>query len=686
MFAVWLLLAMIGGSLAAKLGTVQNNEAQAWLPSDAESTQALQVAQDHFATRDLTTAVVVYARSSGLTEADRAAVSADASELASVSPTQIPPATFSPDGKAAFLTIGVRSSPSDNTVLGDAVERIKSTAQAGAPEGLQVGITGQAGNINDYIEVFDGIDSTLLFVTILIVAALLLLTYRSPTLWLVPLLSVFIASQVASAVVYLLAKGGLLVNGLSASVLTVLVLGVGTDYALLLVARYREELRRHEDRHEAMVIAMGRSLPAIAASAGTVIIATLFLVFGSMNSTQSLGPVAAIGVAVAFLAMTSLLPAFLVIMGRWVFWPRIPRFDPEAEFIPVEKEHRFWSKVAGAVGRRPRTIWIGTALTLVALAFGSLSLQSGQTQAEQFTKPTDSVVGQELLAQHFPAGSSVPADVYAQDGTADAVLAATKTVPGVTDARIVGSNDGWTHITAVLADAPDTEAARNTVGQLRTTLQGLPGPHALVGGQTAVMLDTADAQSTEEKVLIPIILVVVLLILIVLLRAVVAPIVLLLSVVLSFAAAFGTAALLFNAFGFPTIDRTLVVFGFLFLVALGVDYTIFLMSRVREETILRGPREGILTGLSVTGGVITSAGLILAACFSVLAVLPVVNSLHQGVLIGVGVLLDTFLIRSLLVPGLGLHIGPKLWWPARIGAPPHPIPHPQPAKSAAVGA
>ncbi|WP_406301474.1 MMPL family transporter [Streptomyces sp. NBC_00885] len=671
---LWLLLMGVGGSLAAKLGDVQDNDPETWLPTNAQSTQAVKLAEEHFADKDSSTAVIVYARGSGLTEADLAKINGDRGRLAqkgTAGPVSEP--LVSKDNKAAFLSVPLATSPSDNSVLGDGVDNVKKLTKDGAPDGLEVRIAGEAGNIADFIDVYSGMDGALLGAALAVVALLLLVTYRSPVLWLIPLLAVGLASQVASGVVYLLAKhAGLVVNGMSAYILAVLSIGVGTDYALLLIARYREELHRHEDRHEAMVVAVQRSLPAIAASAVTVGIATLCLVFGSMNSTRGLGPVVAIGVAVVFLAMTSLLPALLVILGRWVFWPFVPRHTPGYD-ASEEQGRTVWARVAGTVGRRPRPIWIGTAVVLVALAFGATSVQTGQTQAEQFTNTVDSVAGQELLAEHFPAGSSSPADVYVPAGGAAAARAAVEGVSGVESAATAGSKDGWTHITAVLSASPDTQAARDTVERMRTALDKSPGQahDAVVGGQTAVALDSSTAQADEEMLLIPLILGVVLIMLIVLLRALVAPLVLLVSVVLSYASAVGAASLLFHALGYPRIDRGLLLFGFLFLVALGVDYTIFLMTRAREEVQLRGHREGILSGLRVTGGVITSAGVVLAATFCVLAAIPTVQALQQGLLVAVGVLLDTFLIRSLLIPALSLEIGPRIWRPGRPEAEPH---------------
>ncbi|WHM36106.1 MMPL family transporter [Streptomyces sp. BPTC-684] len=665
---LWVLLIGVGGSLAAKLGDVQNNEAQTWLPKNAQATKAVKIAEDYFQDKGRLGAVVVYAREDGLTEADLAKVNGDRDRFVTdkLAAAAIPQVTVASDKKAAFLSVPIKSDKSDNSVLGDGVKDLRKAAQKNAPDGLDVKIAGPAGSIADFIDVYSGMDGALMGATIGLVAIFLLFTYRSPILWLIPLISVFLASQVASAVVYLLAKhAGLTVNGQSAYVLIVLVLGVGTDYALLLIARYREELHRHEDRHEAMVYALQRCLPAITASAATVGIATLCLVFGSMNSTRGLGPVVALGVVIVYFAMTTLLPAFLVILGRWVFWPFTPRYSTEYVDAGVEKEHGFWGKISGFVGRRPRPIWIGTVVVLGALAFGAMSLSTGQTQAEQFTKKVDSVAGQELLSKHFPAGSSAPADVYVKDAGAAAALATLKGVDGVTSATTVESRNGWTHIESVLKNAPDTQAARQTVDRMRTALDRSSGEakDAKVGGQTAIALDTSDAQGKEEKVLIPLILAVVLIMLIILLRALVAPLMLLLSVVLSYTAAVGTAALLFHAVGYPRIDRGLLLFGFLFLVALGVDYTIFLMTRAREEVGKRGHRDGILTSLTVTGGVITSAGLVLAATFSVLAAIPTVASLQQGLLVAVGILLDTFIVRSLLIPALALELGPKFWRP-----------------------
>lgn len=667
----WLALIALAMPLAGQLGDVQQNSFESWVPGSAESTKAFRLAEQNFGESDTIPTIIVYAREGGLTAADRAKVEADHRALApQAKGGSLPPVITSQDRAAALLSLPLAGSMDGEGEVAAKVEQIKDTVQANAPPGLEVKVTGAGGSIADFDEVFGAIDSTLLLVTLGAVAIILILTYRSPLLWLVPLLTVFVAgAQVANAVVYLLARyAGLVVNGQSAGILTVLVIGAGTDYALLLVARYREELRRHRDRHEAMAIALGRSWPAIFASAGTVILGMLCLLVAEMNSTKSLGPVAAIGIGVAFLAMTTLLPAVLVIFGRWLFWPFVPRFDPAHAHDDPVTDHGIWGRISRAIGRRPRTIWVTTAVVLGALVVGVTSMQTGLRQSEAFTTKPESVIGQELLAAHFAAGSADPVEVYARTPAAAAVAAAVADVPGVAPdgvAKPVISGD-WARIDAVLTSEADTATARATVADIRDTAHAVPGAQALVGGTTAFTIDANAATARDIRLVIPLILLVVLLTLTVLLRALVGPLVLLASVVLSFGAALGAAALLFNALGHPRVDPALPLFGFLFLVALGVDYTIFLMTRAREEVGRVGHRPGVLRALAVTGGVITSAGIVLAATFAGLASLPVVFVLHIGLLVAVGVLLDTLVVRSFLVPALALDIGPRFWWPGRL--------------------
>jgi RND superfamily putative drug exporter len=664
--AVWLLLAATLGSLASKLSDATNNDFSSWLPHSAESTRALHRAEQAFPHSDDTLAVVVYARDDPgtITAADRSKAVADRTALAPLAVNgRIDPPIESDDHRALLISFPLAG---EGKMLDAAIDTVKSTIKADRPDGLHSALTGPAGQASDIGHAYSGLDSTLLLVTAAVVALLLIVTYRSPTLWLIPLISVGIASQLASGVTYLLAKhAGLTVTGQSQGILTVLVFGAGTDYALLLIARYREELRHHANRHVAIAVAVRRSLPAVLASAATVTLGLLCLTAAEMNNIRSLGPVAALGVVAAFAAMTTLLPALLVICGRWLFWPFIPRHEPGAAAQPTT-QRGLWQRVGGLVTRRSGLVWVAGAIALIALAFGNLGVRTGVTNAQQYTKAVDSVTGQQIVERHYPSGATAPADIIATESTTSQVSAAAK-VAGVTDVRpgAVSADGRWQRIEAVLSDPPDSAAARATVARLRASVHAVPGSSALVGGQTATTVDSNAGNAHDARIVIPLILTVVFLVLMLLLRALVAPVVLIASVVLSFAAAFGAATMIFRAIGHPHIDPSLPIMAFLFLVALGVDYTIFLMTRAREEVPVLGHTRGVTRALAVTGGVITSAGVVLAATFGVLTVLPLTAMLQLGIVVALGILLDTLLVRTLLVPALSIHLGRAFWWPAR---------------------
>jgi putative drug exporter of the RND superfamily len=504
-------------------------------------------------------------------------------------------------------------------------------------------------------------------VTVGVVAVLLLVTYRSPVLWLVPLISVALASQLAAGLVYLLARhAGITATETGSTVMLILIFGAGTDYALLLIARYREELHRDDNRYAAMAVAWRRSVPAILASAATVALGLLCLFAARMNDVRSLGAVAATGIIVVFAVMTTLLPALLVLLGRWVFWPFIPRPGDGRNTRPAT-----WRRLADLIVRRPRLIWTLTTILLVALSFGVLGLRLGQPADKMFTTEVQSVAGQRIIERHFPGGASSPAEIIAAAATVDDVVATAAAVDGVADVVRLGvsADARWARVDAVLRHPPDTAAAEASVDRLRRALHAVPGADALVGGQTAATLDTERAAARDNRVVLPLILLVVFAVLVLLLRALVAPLVLAASVLLSYAAAMGVVGLVCRAIGYPDIMPSLPLLGFVFLVTLGVDYTIFLMTRAREEVATLGNRDGVSHALTVTGGVITSAGVVLAATFSVLLVVPYVTALHLGLIVAVGVLIDTFLVRTLLVPALAVDLGDRVWWPARVSLP-----------------
>jgi putative drug exporter of the RND superfamily len=663
----WIVVFGVAGPLAGKLNSAQQNDSSAWLPKNAESTQVVDLAK-RFSPSDVFPALVVYERTDGtITAADQAKAAADVKRFAGVQDVtgKVLGPIPSEDGRALQVVVPVRVEEEGNgwEQLAPRIEQMRSIARANAG-GLQVYVTGPAGYAADFSEVFAGFDATLLYITAAIVIVILLLTYRSPVLWLLPLGTVFVALTAAQAVIYLLAKNtGLTVNGQSAFILTVLVFGAGTDYALLLTARYREELRRHADRHEAMAVALGRAAPAIIASAATVILSLLALLVAELASTRSLGPVMAVGIAVGLVAMLTLLPALLVIFGRWVFWPRRPTLG-SAE--PTERG--LWARIGQRMAPRPRLVWIVTAVVLGALALGVTQLEANGLQAKDgFRTEPESVTGEQVLARHFPAGAGNPVQVIGKAEAAPQLQAALSATPGVTAVTRPLVRDGYAYLEGTLTSSADSQAGFDTVDRLRDRVHAIPGAEAKVGGGSAVNLDIQRATRHDRNLVVPLVLAVVLVILGLVLRAVVAPLLLVATVVLSFAAALGVSALAFeHLFGFAGSDPSFPLWTFVFLVALGTDYNIFLMTRVHEETKQHGPRRGALVGLAATGGVITSAGVVLAGTFAALGTLPLVFVTEIGFAVAFGVLLDTFVVRSVLVTALNLDVGRWLWWPSRL--------------------
>jgi putative drug exporter of the RND superfamily len=661
--AFWVVAFAVAGPLAGKLNSAQKNDASAWLPKNAESTQVVELAK-RFAPSDTFPAVVVYERAGAVTAADRAKVAADVQRFAGVK--SVNGKVLGPiparDGHAFQVIVPIKVGDTGWTALPSVVGDLRSIARADAGD-LGVYVTGPAGYGAAFSDVFSGFDTTLLYITALIVIVILLLTYRSPVLWMLPVACVFAALTAAQAVIYLLARhAGLTVNGQSAFILTVLVFGAGTDYALLLTARYREELRRHADRHQAMAVALRRAGPAIIASAATVILSLLTLLVAELNSTKSLGPVMAIGVAVGLCAMLTLLPALLVIFGRWMFWPLRPTLG-SAE--PTERG--LWARIGWRMARRPRVVWVVTAVVLGAMALGLTGLKAnGLQNKDAFRTKPEAVIGEQVLGRHFAAGAGDPVQVVGNVGAAARLQSTMSATPGVTGVTRPVIKDGIAYLEGTLTSSSDSTASYRTIDRLRASVHAIPGADAKVGGGSAVNLDIQRASRHDRNLVVPIVLVVVLGILAVVLRALVAPLLLIATVVLSFTAALGVSALAFDhLFGFAGADPSLPLWVFVFLVALGVDYNIFLMTRVHEESRRHGTRRGALVGLAATGGVITSAGLVLAGTFAALGTLPLVFVTGIGFAVAFGVLLDTFVVRSVLVTALNLDVGRWIWWPRR---------------------
>ena len=667
--AVWIIVVLAVGQAAGKFEDAQKNESSSFLPGDAESTRVLD-ALDQFGSADVAEAVVVFSREAGLTARDRAAIGAFRASLA----TDPPEATgspsrpiFSEDGKAAIVLAPVDVPDGESAVLTGAVDDLRDRL-ADAPEGLETAVTGPAGFSADAIKVFEGINSTLLFATAGLVFVLLVLIYRSPIFWFLPLVAVAFAEVTVRAIGYGLASAGVVVNGQTAGILLVLVFGAGTDYALLLTARYREELRRHEDKHEAMGLALRRAGPAILASGVTNICALLVLALAEVNGTAGLGPVGAMGVGVAMVAMLTVLPALLTIGGRKAFWPFVPRYQEGEVAVPEERGR--WRRLGDRIAASPRPIWIGTLAALLVLALGTLAFDKGITQQEDFRNDVESVTGQELLSASFPAGSAAPTDVIVPDrAKAAAVTRALEAVPEVSSVRPLEEGPPGVRLAVTLDPDPYSPEAIDLVPHLREVAKASGGEDTLVGGPSAITYDLNQAAQRDLLVLPPIVLLVILVIIGILLRAIVAPLLIVGTVIVSFLASLGASVLIFDyVFGFPGEDPSLPLFGFIFLVALGVDYNIFLMARVREESIRHGTREGMIRGLAVTGAVITSAGIVLAGTFSVLAVLPLVSLPEVGFLVAFGGLLDTFIVRSVLLPATVIELDRRIWWPSRLAA------------------
>ena len=694
---VWLVLAGIGGPTFGKLSGVSSNDQAAFLPASAEST-AVQDWQKRFTDSQAVPAIVVVQSGSAIPRSELASYAALAAKLGAVEGVQAPEAGQSTsvagpipsqDGRAVEFIVPVADTENVKTVVADLRDVLKSEVPADA----QGWVTGPAGLTADLVNAFGGIDGILLLVAVGAVFVILLLVYRALLLPFLVLLTSVFALCAAILVVYLFALWGWIkLSGQSQGILSILVIGAATDYSLLLVARYREALEQNDSRWTAIVKAWRAAFEPILASGATVILALLCLLFSDLNSNKSLGPIAAIGIVFSLLSALTLLPTLLAVVGRAAFWPFRPRFAGEhaqpkhegAERVAgLEGIRGLWRRVGLLIAHRPRLTWIVSLVVLVACAFGLTQLKAnGVEQTALVLSQSDAADGQKILAKHFDAGSGAPVLVVAKEADGDAVLAATKQNDGIATATLYAGNvrpaqpgqsaqppvvkDGRVLIQATLKAQPDSPAAEQVVRELRRDLPA-SGSDVLVGGVTAIALDTNDTAQSDLLRIIPIVLLVILLVLMLLLRSILAPVLLIGSVVLSYAAALGVSALVFNhVFGFPGADASVPLFGFVFLVALGVDYNIFLMTRVREESLRLGTRPGILRGLGMTGSVITSAGVVLAATFAALAVIPILFLVQIAFIVAFGVLLDTVLVRSLLVPAVSYDVGRAIWWPSKL--------------------
>jgi RND superfamily putative drug exporter len=677
---VWLLVLVAIGPLSGKFEDAQENDPADYLPANAESVKTLD-RLDGFPSDDEADAITVFHRDGGLTGEDTAAIQQVRGAIStrvrtainSVRPETVAetgPAQISGDGATALLTTPITvpeaASGDAEDLLTDTPEEIKDELGS-LPSGLEAKVTGPAGFAADAVEVFNDINGTLLLATAGLVLLLLIVIYRSPIFWIIPFFSVLLAEVITRGLGYLLADAGVTVTGQSGGILPVLVFGAGTDYALLMVSRYREELRRDEDKHDAIRVTLRRTSPVILASGGTVIAALLTLSLAEVTGTAGLGPIGAMGIAMAMLAMLTILPALLTVFGRRAFWPFIPRVGS----VGADVTHGVWRRIGERVARTPRRVWVGATAVLAVMMTGLVFLNSDLTTGNMFRNDVDSVEGQRLLEAGFPAGTNAPTNVLVTDpGRVDAVRTAVAGADGVAEVSPqVEQGPAGAKLEVTLEDDPFSTAGFDQIPGIRDAAREVAGEGVLVGGPTAEEHDLRQSSARDNRLIVPIALFVVFLILAGLLRAIVAPLVLIATVILSYLAALGIGAFFFeNVFDFPGMGPDLPLFAFVFLVALGIDYNIFLMARVREETLTHGTRDGMVRGLAVTGTVITSAGLVLAGTFSTLAVLPLVFLTEIGFVIAVGILIDTFIVRSLLVPALMLEIGDEIWWPSALAS------------------
>ncbi|WP_217229256.1 MMPL family transporter [Streptomyces anulatus] len=677
---VVLLIAWLGiggglGPYAGKLGEVATNDQAAFLPQNAESTQVID-AQKAFQQNETLPAIVVWTseeKDAPVSDEQREAATGALASLAGSDGVVGAPSPALPSKDGLALQGIVQLSPGLGDELPTVLERIDE-AGASVP-GTTVQLAGPAASQADLSDAFAGIDGLLLGVALITVLVILLLVYRSVLLPFVIILGAVFALALSCAIVYVLADHDIVrVDGQVQGILSILVIGAATDYALLLTARFREELAVHGDRFAAMRIALRESFGPITASAATVAAGLLALLLSDLTNNRALGPVGAIGIVCSVLSALTFLPAALVLLGRKAYWPAKPKPADDK----VSGGHGIWHKVAALVDRAPRKVWAITLAALIACAAFAPTLTSkGVPLDEIFVNDAPSVAAQETLSEHFPGGSGNPAVIIAAADRLPEVIEAAERTEGVASVAPVSASgrpggkplvvDGKVRVDATLQDAADSDSAKEAVAALRTAVHAVPGSDALVGGYTAQQYDTQRTAEDDRMLIVPVVLAIILVILVFLLRSLLMPVLLVATVALNFLATLGISSLVFtHIFGFSGTDSSVPLYGFVFLVALGVDYNIFLMSRVREESLRHGTREGILRGLTTTGGVITSAGVVLAATFAALGVIPLAFLLQIAFIVAFGVLLDTLVVRSLLVPALVRDIGPKAWWPGTL--------------------
>lgn len=678
LIVAWFIIASLTGPQFGNLSKVSTNNQADFLPSNAESTK-VQNLENNFYSSSSIPAVIVSVEGQGVTKPELNQYKILASKLSQVSGVtkgygSVVGPIVSSDRKAVEIIVQIGTdNKSSNTI-----KSMRATVSRYQPTNSQSYVTGPAGLGADLTSAFNGIDSTLLYVTLIAVLVILLIVYRSLVLpFLVLLTSAFALSAAGFVIYHGVHLNWFKLNGQSQGILSILVIGATTDYSLLITSRFRESLAHSETKLEAIKTAYMNSFKPVLASGTTVILALLCLLLSDLDSNKSLGPVAALGIAFSLITALTFLPAGLYLFGRKAFWPFMPKHNPE-QILKVknglEDRSGIWKRIPEFIAKRPRTIWVTCTIVLGLAVIALPSFKaSGVSETQTILGKSQAVSGQTVLSQHFAAGSGSPVIIISKENNLRQVISLTKQQSGISNVyplfargtKIPLNVSGDVLVNATLSVSADSSAARNIVSSLRAKLHAL-NRNILVGGSTAIQIDVNKTSQNDLHKIIPVVLAVILVILIILLESIVAPVLLILSVILSFSATIGISALLFNhIFHFPGADAAIPLFGFIFLVALGIDYNIFLMTRIKEETISLGTKAAILRGLSVTGSVITSAGIVLAVTFAALSVVPILFLLQIAFIVAFGVLLDTIVVRSLLVPALAFDIGKYIWWPRK---------------------
>ena len=674
---IWLTIGSLGGIAFGKINNVVNNQESAFLPKTSQSTKVINDQANFQNTNNLPAILLTtYKHKINFNDLrNENNLLAEIKTIKGVINTK-DNAIVGPiiaKNKQAFEIIVPTNTQFDKSSV---INQIKNVTKNVNNSNLKLYVTGPAAIVQAFSNAFSGVNGILTYVAVAAVLIILLIVYRSILLPFIVLLTALFSLTLAILVVYNLALHNVVkLNGESQGILSILVIGAATDYSIFIISRFKEGLHKIESTSDSLLYGLTKAWEPILAAASTVIIALLMLLFSQLNSNRSLGPIAAIGIVSAFLGAMTLLPALLATLGRKSFWPYKITIDSSLKSSKPVSMSKFWSHITSLIQARSRMLWLVLSLILIALTvIGLPTLKAnGVSQSASILSNSAAVKGQNILGDYFPAGTGSPINIIANSNKSLQIVSYLTKQSQISSVKIFknSTNDspkivnGLELISATTNDNPQSNRAFNLVTNLRNNLVKID-PSVLVGGRTATQLDTNNAAKHDLKLIIPLVLIVIFIILILLLRSIVAPILLILSVIISYTATLGVSALVFNhLFHFPGADPSVPLFGFIFLVALGVDYNIFLMTRIKEEAKKNSTKKAVLNGVGITGNVITAAGLVLAATFGALGVIPILFLAQIAFIVSFGVLLDTLIVRTIIVPSICYDLGHLIWWPSK---------------------